>query len=44
MKTNFFFFLDIQNVTYYADKVENRIDVVTNESNEEVVAVLDPPR
>lgn len=35
---------NIQNVTYYADKVENKIDVVTNETNEEVIAVLDPPR
>ncbi|KAI7899941.1 S-adenosyl-L-methionine-dependent methyltransferase [Cokeromyces recurvatus] len=35
---------DIKNVTYYADKVENKIDIVQNEENEEVIAVLDPPR
>ena len=35
---------DIGNVQYHASKVEERIDVVTNEKNEEVVAVLDPPR
>ncbi|KAI9498733.1 S-adenosyl-L-methionine-dependent methyltransferase [Zychaea mexicana] len=34
----------IVNVQYHASKVEERIDVVTNEKNEEVVAVLDPPR
>jgi len=31
-------------VTYYANKVEDKIDVVTGEKNEEVIAVLDPPR
>ncbi|KAI7857787.1 S-adenosyl-L-methionine-dependent methyltransferase [Circinella umbellata] len=35
---------NIGNVQYHASKVEERIDVVTNEKNEEVVAVLDPPR
>ncbi|KAI9470893.1 MAG: S-adenosyl-L-methionine-dependent methyltransferase [Benjaminiella poitrasii] len=35
---------DVENVTYYADKVENKIDVVKNAANEEVIAVLDPPR
>ncbi|KAI9310932.1 S-adenosyl-L-methionine-dependent methyltransferase [Dichotomocladium elegans] len=34
----------IANVQYHASKVEERIDVVVNEKNEEVVAVLDPPR
>lgn len=36
--------IDIENVTYYANKVEDKIDVVTGEKNEEVIAVLDPPR
>ena len=36
--------LDISNVTYYANKVEERIDVIEQEKNEDVVAVLDPPR
>lgn len=36
--------LDITNVQYYASKVEEKIDIVTNEKNEEVVAILDPPR
>ena len=36
--------VDIENVTYYASKVEDKIDVVTGEKNEEVIAVLDPPR
>jgi tRNA (uracil-5-)-methyltransferase len=31
-------------VEYYASKVEDKIDVVTGQVNEEVVAVLDPPR
>lgn len=31
-------------MTYYASKVEDKIDVVTGEKNEEVIAVLDPPR
>ncbi|KAI9248559.1 S-adenosyl-L-methionine-dependent methyltransferase [Phascolomyces articulosus] len=35
---------NIANVQYHASKVEEKIDVVTNEKNEEVVAVLDPPR
>jgi tRNA (uracil-5-)-methyltransferase len=35
---------DITNVQYYASKVEEKIDIVANERNEEVVAVLDPPR
>ncbi|KAI8346865.1 S-adenosyl-L-methionine-dependent methyltransferase [Choanephora cucurbitarum] len=35
---------NIENVTYYASKVEDKIDVVTGEKNEEVIAVLDPPR
>ncbi|KAI8883703.1 hypothetical protein K501DRAFT_333184 [Backusella circina FSU 941] len=34
----------IKNVEYYASKVEDKIDVVTGQVNEEVVAVLDPPR
>ncbi|ORZ01558.1 S-adenosyl-L-methionine-dependent methyltransferase [Syncephalastrum racemosum] len=34
----------IKNVQYHASKVEERIDVVANEKNEEVVAVFDPPR
>ncbi|KAI7884838.1 S-adenosyl-L-methionine-dependent methyltransferase [Lichtheimia hyalospora FSU 10163] len=34
----------VTNVQYHASKVEERIDVVANEKNEEVVAVLDPPR
>lgn len=36
--------IDITNVQYYASKVEEKIDIVTNEKNEEVVAILDPPR
>lgn len=39
-----FNFIDITNVQYYASKVEEKIDIVTNEKNEEVVAILDPPR
>ncbi|KAI8878141.1 S-adenosyl-L-methionine-dependent methyltransferase [Backusella circina FSU 941] len=35
---------NITNVQYYASKVEEKIDIVANERNEEVVAVLDPPR
>ncbi|KAI9021515.1 S-adenosyl-L-methionine-dependent methyltransferase [Phycomyces nitens] len=35
---------NITNVEYFASKVEDRIDVVTNANNEEVVAILDPPR
>ncbi|CEI96020.1 hypothetical protein RMCBS344292_10191 [Rhizopus microsporus] len=35
---------NITNVQYYASKVEDKIDIVTNERNEQVVAVLDPPR
>ncbi|KAG0174447.1 tRNA methyltransferase 2 [Apophysomyces sp. BC1034] len=35
---------DIKNVTYYASKVEDCPDVVTGAENEDVVAVLDPPR
>ncbi|CAO3637772.1 unnamed protein product [Cunninghamella blakesleeana] len=34
----------IKNVTYYANKVEDRLDVLSHEKNEEVIAVLDPPR
>ncbi|KAI8993664.1 S-adenosyl-L-methionine-dependent methyltransferase [Pilobolus umbonatus] len=34
----------VTNATYYANKVEDKIDVITKEVNEEVVAVLDPPR
>ncbi|GAA5797290.1 hypothetical protein HPULCUR_002671 [Helicostylum pulchrum] len=40
----FFYFADIKNVTYYASKVEDKINVVTDAVNEEVIAVLDPPR
>jgi tRNA (uracil-5-)-methyltransferase len=32
------------NVQYYASKVEDKIDIVANEKNETVIAVLDPPR
>ncbi|CAO3646053.1 unnamed protein product [Cunninghamella echinulata] len=35
---------NITNAQYYANKVEEKIDVVTNEVNENVIAVLDPPR
>ncbi|KAL0079720.1 S-adenosyl-L-methionine-dependent methyltransferase [Phycomyces blakesleeanus] len=35
---------NITNVEYFASKVEDRIDIVTNATNEEVVAILDPPR
>ncbi|KAK4520834.1 uncharacterized protein ATC70_006715 [Mucor velutinosus] len=35
---------NIINVQYYASKVEEKIDIVANEKNEEVVAILDPPR
>ncbi|KAG1505197.1 hypothetical protein G6F46_010512 [Rhizopus delemar] len=35
---------NITNAYYYANKVEDKIDIVANERNEEVVAVLDPPR
>ncbi|CEP17832.1 hypothetical protein [Parasitella parasitica] len=35
---------NITNVQYYASKVEEKIDIVTNEKNEQVVAILDPPR
>ncbi|KAI7871032.1 S-adenosyl-L-methionine-dependent methyltransferase [Spinellus fusiger] len=34
---------NITNVSYYANKVEDRIDVVTGAVNEDVIAVLDPP-
>ncbi|KAI9255623.1 S-adenosyl-L-methionine-dependent methyltransferase [Phascolomyces articulosus] len=34
---------NITNVTYYANKVEDRIDVIGDATNEDVVAVLDPP-
>ncbi|KAI8072475.1 S-adenosyl-L-methionine-dependent methyltransferase [Gongronella butleri] len=34
----------VTNVQYYANKVEEKIDIVSNERNEDVVAVLDPPR
>lgn len=37
-------YTDINNVTYYAAKVEDKINVVTGAVNEEVIAVLDPPR
>jgi tRNA (uracil-5-)-methyltransferase len=36
--------IDIENVTYYAAKVEDKINIVQNAQNEEVIAVLDPPR
>ncbi|CAO3593546.1 unnamed protein product [Absidia cylindrospora] len=35
---------NVTNAHYYAGKVEEKIHVVTNEQNEDVVAVLDPPR
>ncbi|KAI8990115.1 S-adenosyl-L-methionine-dependent methyltransferase [Pilobolus umbonatus] len=35
---------NISNVEYYAAKVEDKMDVVIKETNEDVVAVLDPPR
>ncbi|KAI9494021.1 S-adenosyl-L-methionine-dependent methyltransferase [Zychaea mexicana] len=35
---------NIDNVTYYANKVEERMDVIGSQINEDVVAVLDPPR
>ncbi|KAF7724754.1 tRNA methyltransferase 2 [Apophysomyces ossiformis] len=35
---------NIKNVTYYASKVEDCLGVVTGAENEDVVAVLDPPR
>ncbi|CAO3671809.1 unnamed protein product [Rhizopus stolonifer] len=35
---------NIKNVTYYASKVEHAINKVRNENNQEVIAVLDPPR
>ncbi|CAO3599675.1 unnamed protein product [Absidia cylindrospora] len=34
----------ITNVTYYANKVEDRLDVFKRVGDEEIVAVLDPPR
>lgn len=34
----------IDNVDYYAAKVEDKINLVTGAENEEVIAVLDPPR
>ncbi|KAG1335832.1 hypothetical protein G6F62_006496 [Rhizopus arrhizus] len=34
----------VNNVTYYASKVENAMHHVRNERNQEVIAVLDPPR
>lgn len=37
-------FIDITNVEYHASKVEEKIDIVINEKNEQVVAILDPPR
>ncbi|KAI8342012.1 S-adenosyl-L-methionine-dependent methyltransferase [Chlamydoabsidia padenii] len=33
----------ITNVTYYASKVENQLNVFRRQDNEEIVAVLDPP-
>lgn len=36
--------IDIKNVTYYASKVEHAINKVRDENNQEVIAVLDPPR
>jgi tRNA (uracil-5-)-methyltransferase len=41
---NLIILIDIDNVTYYAAKVEDKIDVVKGQTNEEVIAVLDPPR
>ncbi|KAG1471645.1 hypothetical protein G6F56_002004 [Rhizopus delemar] len=35
---------NIKNVTYYASKVEHAINKVRDENNQEVIAVLDPPR
>ncbi|ORE02819.1 S-adenosyl-L-methionine-dependent methyltransferase [Rhizopus microsporus var. microsporus] len=35
---------DVNNVTYYASRVEKAMHHVKNERNEEIVAVLDPPR
>ncbi|KAG2226720.1 hypothetical protein INT45_001067 [Circinella minor] len=35
---------NITNVTYYANKVEDKIDVIGGANNEDIVAVLDPPR
>ncbi|CAM0141332.1 hypothetical protein VKS41_003963 [Umbelopsis sp. WA50703] len=34
----------IKNVEYYASKVEDKLDVLTRNYDEEVVAILDPPR
>jgi tRNA (uracil-5-)-methyltransferase len=34
----------ITNVEYYASKVEDKLDVLTNNYDEDVVAILDPPR
>ena len=36
--------LDIKNIEYYTGKVEDKVNVISTASNEEVVAVLDPPR
>ncbi|KAI8074398.1 S-adenosyl-L-methionine-dependent methyltransferase [Gongronella butleri] len=33
----------VENATYYANKVEDRLDVLTRKQDEELVAVLDPP-
>lgn len=35
---------NMTNVQYHASKVEEKIDIVANEKNETVIAVLDPPR
>ncbi|ORX44441.1 S-adenosyl-L-methionine-dependent methyltransferase [Hesseltinella vesiculosa] len=34
----------VTNAQYFASKVEEKIDIVANEQNEDVIAVLDPPR
>ncbi|ORX47174.1 S-adenosyl-L-methionine-dependent methyltransferase [Hesseltinella vesiculosa] len=35
---------NVTNATYFANKVEDRLDVLTRKEDEEIVAVLDPPR
>ncbi|KAI9485396.1 MAG: S-adenosyl-L-methionine-dependent methyltransferase [Benjaminiella poitrasii] len=35
---------NVKNIEFYAGKVEDKLDVVAKENNEEIVAVLDPPR
>ncbi|OBZ86355.1 tRNA (uracil-5-)-methyltransferase A [Choanephora cucurbitarum] len=34
----------ITNIQHYTGKVEENIDIITNENNEQVLAILDPPR